>query len=218
MKAFLIFAVAMVVVPLILGQFVTLHAEKEGEMKTEVMPENAEAATFAGGCFWCMEPPFDKLDGVISTTAGYMGGTVENPTYEQVTTGTTGHAEVIQVAYDPEKVSYTELLNVFWRNINPLTLNRQFADVGTQYRTAIFYHNEEQRRAAEASKKEMETVGKFKGETIVTEISPAGPFYKAEKYHQDYYMKNPLHYKAYHHGSGRGPYLKKLWGDEKSPE
>lgn len=173
--------------------------------------KNYKKATFAGGCFWCMEPPFDKIDGVISTTSGYTGGNVENPTYQQVSAGGTGHAESLEVLYDPKKVSYEKLLDVFWHQINPTTPDRQFVDVGSQYRTAIFYHDEEQRRLAEESKAKMEASGRFDG-PIVTQIVPAGRFWPAEGYHQDYYKKNPLRYKFYRYGSGRDKYLEKVWG------
>ena len=152
-------------------------------------------ATFAGGCFWCMEPPFDKLEGVVSTTSGYTGGTLKNPTYEEVSAGGTGHAESLQVVYDPAKISYAQLLEVFWRNIDPTVKDRQFCDVGHQYRTAIFYHDEEQKRLALESKQRLEQSGKFPA--IYTEIVPAGTFYPAEDYHQDYYKKNPVRYKYY---------------------
>ena len=170
-----------------------------------------EIATFAGGCFWCMEGPFEALDGVLSVTAGYIGGTKEHPTYEEVSAGITGHAESIQIVYDPSKVSYQQLLDVFWRQIDPTTPNQQFADHGTQYRTAIFYHNEAQQRLAEASKQALTASGKF-AHPLVTEIVPASRFYPAEDYHQDYYKKSPLRYKLYRIGSGRDAYLKKAWG------
>ncbi len=175
---------------------------------------NLEVATFAGGCFWCMEPPFDKLDGVISTVSGYMGGAEENPTYKEVSAGRTGHAETVKITYDPSIVSYGKLLEIFWMQIDPTTPDRQFVDVGMQYRSAIFYQNEEQRRLAEESKKGVEDSGRF-GAPIVTEIVPAGVFWPAEDYHQDYYIKNPLRYKYYRFGSGRDQYLKKIWGKEK---
>ena len=169
-------------------------------------------ATFAGGCFWCMEPPYDELDGVISTTSGYTGGRKQNPTYEEVSTGTTGHTEAVQVVYDPKRISYARLLEVFWRNIDPLTANAQFCDHGTQYRSGIFYHDAEQRRLAEDSKRALEASGRFKG-PIVTEIVAAGTFYPAEEYHQDYYKKNPIRYKFYRAGCGRDQRLAELWGD-----
>jgi methionine-S-sulfoxide reductase len=173
-----------------------------------------EKATFAGGCFWCMELPFDKLDGVISTTAGYTGGKEKNPTYEQVSSGATGHAEAIEIVYDPSQVSYAGLLDVFLRNINPTQADGQFADRGPQYRTAIFYRDEEQRMLAPASKRELQNSGRF-DQKIVTEIIPAGEFYPAEEYHQGYYEKNPIRYKFYRYGSGRDQFLKKTWGEEK---
>jgi peptide-methionine (S)-S-oxide reductase len=170
-----------------------------------------EVATFAGGCFWCMQPPFDAIDGVLSTLVGYTGGEVANPTYEQVSAGGTGHAESIQVVFDPSKVSYQQLLDVFWHNIDPTTKDRQFCDRGHQYRSAIFYHSEEQRQEAERSKAELERTKPFAGD-IVTEIVAAGPFYPAEKYHQEYYRKNPLRYKYYRFSCGRDGRLEELWG------
>lgn len=166
-------------------------------------------ATFAGGCFWCMQGPFDFLEGVISTKAGYTGGNRENPTYEEVSTGVTGHAEAVEVTYDPQKISYEELLEVFWRNIDPTTKNQQFADRGSQYRTAIFYHNEKQKELAEKSKFELERSGKF-DKPIVTEILPATNFYPAEDYHQDYYKKNPFRYEMYKQGSGRSSFIERM--------
>jgi peptide-methionine (S)-S-oxide reductase len=166
-------------------------------------------ATFAGGCFWCMEPPFDKLDGVLATVSGYAGGKKKNPTYEEVSGGNTGHAEVVQITYDPKKISYDALLEVFWRNIDPLTPNRQFCDAGSQYRSAIFYHDETQKRLAEASKREV--AQRFK-KPVVTEIAPAAEFYPAEDYHQDYYKKNPIRYQIYRYGCGRDQRLEELWG------
>ena len=168
-------------------------------------------ATFAGGCFWCMEPPFDKLEGVVSTTSGYTGGTKPNPTYEEVSSGRTGHAESVQVLYDPKKVSYEKLLDVFWHNVDPTVRDRQFCDIGTQYRTAIFAHNDEQRRLAERSKAELEKSKPFR-QPIVTPVVPAGEFYPAEAYHQDFYKKNPIRYKFYRDGCGRDARLKELWG------
>jgi peptide-methionine (S)-S-oxide reductase len=169
-------------------------------------------ATFAGGCFWCMEPPFDELGGVISTTSGYTGGHKQNPTYEEVSAGATGHAEVVQVVYDPKRITYERLLEVFWRNIDPVTANAQFCDRGTQYRSGIFYHDPAQRRLAEESKRALEASGRFKA-PIVTEIVAAGTFYPAEEYHQDYYKKNPVRYKVYRAGCGRDRRLAELWGD-----
>jgi len=168
-------------------------------------------ATFAGGCFWCMEEPFDRLDGVISVTSGYTGGIMKNPTYEQVSAGGTGHAEAVQIVYDPARMSYEKLLDVFWRNIDPTTKDRQFCDEGNQYRSAIFYHNETQKKLAEASKLALDRTKSFR-EPIVTGIVPAGEFYPAEEYHQHYYRKNPVRYQFYRHGCGRDKRLKELWG------
>ena len=169
-------------------------------------------ATFAGGCFWCMEPPYDELDGVISTTSGYTGGHKQNPTYEEVSTGETGHTEAVQVVYDPKRITYERLLEVFWRNIDPVTANAQFCDHGTQYRSVIFYHDAAQRRLAEESKRALEASGRFKA-PIVTEIVAAGTFYPAEEYHQDYYKKNPIRYKFYRAACERDRRLAELWGD-----
>ncbi len=178
-------------------------------------PAHAQTAkaVFAGGCFWCMVAPFKALDGVLSVTSGYTGGITQNPTYEQVSSGRTGHAESVQVVYDPKKVTYEKLLYVFWRNIDPTTKNRQFCDVGTQYRTGIFYFDEEQKKAALASKAELDKSRPFKAE-IVTEITAAGEFTAAEGYHQDYYLKNPVRYKFYRAGCGRDDRLKELWGEQ----
>ena len=166
-------------------------------------------ATFAGGCFWCMVHPFDQLPGVVSVTSGYTGGTKKNPTYEEVSSGGTGHAESVDIAYDPAKVSYEKLLDVFWHNIDPIARDRQFCDVGTQYRSAIFYHDALQKRLAEASKAEVQK--RFK-QPIATEIVQATPFYPAEEYHQDFYKKNPLRYKFYRSGCGRDRRLAEVWG------
>jgi peptide-methionine (S)-S-oxide reductase len=174
-------------------------------------PDGLQKATFAGGCFWCMEPPYDKLAGVISTTSGYMGGSKVNPTYEEVSSGRTGHAEVVQVLYDPKKVSYETLLETYWKNVDPTVRDRQFCDIGTQYRTTIFVHTEEQRRLAERSKAELQKSKPFRQE-IVTPVVPAGDFYPAEAYHQDFYKKNPVRYKFYRDGCGRDARLKELWG------
>jgi peptide-methionine (S)-S-oxide reductase len=171
-----------------------------------------EKATFAGGCFWCMEAPFDKLPGVVSVTAGYTGGQVKNPTYEEVSAGGTEHAEAVQIVFDPSKTSYSRLLDIYWRNIDPTVSDRQFCDVGSQYRSAIFYHGEEQRRVAQQSRAALEMNRPFKG-PVVTEISAASAFYPAEEYHQHYYKKNPLRYKFYRNGCGRDRRLKELWGN-----
>jgi peptide-methionine (S)-S-oxide reductase len=177
---------------------------------TGVASAETALATFAGGCFWCVESDFDKVPGVVSTTSGYTGGKVDQPTYNQVSAGGTGHAEAVEIAYDPAKVSYQKLLDVFWHNHDPLAKDRQFCDSGDQYRPAIFYHDEEQRKLAEASKKAVQE--KFAPRVVQTEIVQAGPFFKAEDYHQDYYAKNPVRYKFYRYNCGRDQRLEELWG------
>ena len=176
------------------------------------MAQETETATFAGGCFWCMEHPFDELNGVISTTSGYTGGHKNHPSYAEVSSGTTGHAEAIEIRYNPKRVTYQKLLDVYWRNSDPTTPNRQFCDVGTQYRPAIFYHSEAQKQAAEASKQELMQHKSF-DRPIITEITAAGPFWPAEEYHQNYYLKNPIRYKFYRYNCGRDQRLQQLWGE-----
>ena len=168
-----------------------------------------ETATFAAGCFWCVEEAFDSVPGVLSTTSGYTGGRTPNPTYEQVSAGGTGHTEAVEVTYDPSKVSYEALLQTFWRNVDAVDAGGQFCDRGAQYRSGIFFHSAEQQRAADATKKQ---VAEKLRQPIATEILPAGPFYKAEGYHQDYYKKNPVRYKFYKWNCGRAQRLEKLWG------
>jgi peptide-methionine (S)-S-oxide reductase len=168
-------------------------------------------AYFAGGCFWCMEEAFEPVEGVTTVVSGYMGGTVPNPTYEQVSAGQTGHAESVEVSYDPAKVSYRELLDVFWRNVDPITPNAQFCDQGSQYRSAVFYGTEEEKRLAVASKLAIEQSKRF-SRPIVTQITPASTFFPAEDYHQDFYKKNPIRYKYYKFGCGRAQRLEVLWG------
>lgn len=185
----------------------TVFAKDSG--KAASVP-HLEKALFAGGCFWCMEPAFDKLEGVKAVISGYTGGYKKNPTYEEVSSGTTGHAEAIEITYDPTVIGYSKLLDVFWHNIDPTVKDRQFCDVGAQYRTAIWYHNEEQRRLAEESKKALEKSHRFKG-SIYTEITQATQFYQAEDYNQKYYEKNPLRYKFYRYNCGRDQRLKELW-------
>jgi methionine-S-sulfoxide reductase len=174
---------------------------------------NLEKATLAGGCFWCMQPVYDKRPGVVSTIVGYTGGTNENPTYEEVSTGRTGHAEAIEVNYDPSKISYSELLDAFWQSIDPTDPRGQFADRGSQYRTAVFYHDEEQKRLALESKEKFAQSGKF-DKPIVTEIVPVSKFYPAEEHHQKYYLKQAGHYALYKEGSGRAGFLRKFWGKD----
>ena len=168
-------------------------------------------AYFAGGCFWCMEEAFEKVEGVLSATSGYMGGTVSNPTYEEVSAGRTGHAESVEVVYDPNKVSYQKLLDAFWRNVDPITPNAQFCDHGNQYRSAIFFQTDEEKRTSDSSKLAIEQSRRFK-EPIVTQIALAQQFYPAEDYHQDYYKKNPVRYKFYKYNCGRAQRLEALWG------
>ena len=184
----------------------------QGQSKPAAKTGTAKA-TFAGGCFWCMEEVYDKVPGVISTTSGFIGGHVKNPSYEQVTTGRTGHAEAVQVEYDPSKVSYATLVEIFWRNVDPTQKDGQFCDYGPHYRTAIFFHDDEQRRLAQASRMALDKSKPFKGE-IVTEITKATEFYPAEGYHQDFHQKNPTRYKFYKTGCGRDARLKQLWGDK----
>jgi methionine-S-sulfoxide reductase len=178
------------------------------------MPGAQGMAIFAGGCFWCMEPPFEKLAGVTAVISGYTGGQKANPTYEEVSAGGSGHVEAIKIHFDPRQVSYMQLLQVFWRNIDPTDAGGQFVDRGEQYRSAIFYLDAEQQRLAEESKRKLEDSGRF-ARPIVTAILPATPFYPAEEYHQDYYRKNPLRYKFYRHNSGRDRFLDKSWKEEK---
>jgi peptide methionine sulfoxide reductase msrA/msrB len=185
------------------------------EKKMHDEPQNAKEAYFAGGCFWCTEADFEKADGVIEAISGYTGGHVANPTYKQVSKGGTGHVEAVKVIYDPAKISYEELLQVFWMHIDPTDPGGQFVDRGSQYRSVIFYANEQQRRLAEASKERLAASGRF-DKPIVTEILPLGPFYPAEAYHQDYYKRNPIRYRWYRYGSGRDQFLERVWGDTES--
>jgi methionine-S-sulfoxide reductase len=201
---------AVIVTALLLFTAVTVYAETDRYM--EVQNNKVEkVATFGGGCFWCMQPPFDKTAGVFKTIVGYTGGEDASPTYQEVSTGKTGHYEAVEVYYDPEKVSYQALLQVFWENIDPTQADGQFADRGTQYLTAIFFHDDEQKKMAEESKEKLQISGKF-STPIQTRILPAEKFYPAEEYHQDYYKTNSLHYQAYKYGSGREGYLKRTWG------
>ena len=190
---------------LIVGTYLNYSEDK--------MPE-LEVATFAGGCFWCIEAPFQETKGVTSAISGYSGGKEENPTYEEVTSGKTGHLEAVEIIYDTSKISYEELLDIYWRQIDPTDDGGQFADRGAQYKTAIFYHNEEQKKSAEKSKKELNDSGKF-DKPIVTKIIPFLNFYMAEEYHQDYYKKRIFQYKAYKKGSGRTDYIEETWGEGK---
>ena len=190
------------------GLWSILAFAQEGDVKT------TDEAVFAGGCFWCMQPPFDKTPGVLSTTAGYAGGKKPNPTYEEVSAGGTGYIESIKVTYDPSKVTYAQLLDVYWHNVDPLDPKGQFCDKGDQYVSVIFYGDEPQKDLAEKSLLQIQQ--KLNGQTIYTQIRPLTTFYPAEEYHQDYSEKNPVHYKMYKIGSGREGYLKRLWGNKKN--
>jgi len=174
--------------------------------------KKTEKAVFAGGCFWCMESPFEGIEGVTDVISGYTGGTLKNPSYEQVCTGTTGHYEAVEVTFDPAVISYEKLLDIFWRNIDPTDDGGQFADRGSQYKTAIFYHTDQQRQIAVESKEKLEKSGIF-SKPVVTEIKSAQPFYHAEGYHQDFCRKNPQKYESYRSGSGRKLFLQKTWGE-----
>lgn len=199
--------------PILAFTIASLGFARAAEMAKLPQPQPGQAvATFAGGCFWCTESDFDHVRGVVSTTSGYTGGQVANPTYEQVSAGGTGHAESVQVIYDPKIVSYQQLLTYFWHHIDPTVKDRQFCDVGHQYRTAIFVHDDEERKLAEASKKTVEQELKT---PVYTEIDNAGPFYPAEEYHQNFYLKNPVKYKFYRWNCGRDQRLEQLWGTHK---
>jgi len=195
----------------VLGLFAAGATAAQGKTQIPKQKPRLETATFAGGCFWCMQPPFGKTKGVVSTLVGYTGGKEKNPTYEDVSSRRTGHRESIQVKFDPAQVTYEQLLDVFWHSINPTQADGQFADIGPQYRSAIFYHSEEQKRLAEESKQKLAASGKFP-KPIATRILPAGPFYAAGEYHQKYYLKNPVEYRRYAIGSGRYPFLERTWG------
>jgi peptide-methionine (S)-S-oxide reductase len=207
------FIAGIFLIPLALVATITIQAASEGGKKPkDPAAARLEKATFAGGCFWCMEHPFDELPGVVSVMAGYTGGQKINPTYKEVSAGGTGHAESVQIVYDPSLIKYEKLLDVFWRNIDPTVKDRQFCDSGHQYRSAIFYHTEEQQRLALQSKTALERSKPFR-EPIVTEIVLADAFYPAEEYHQHYYKKNPIRYHYYRSSCGRDRRLKELWGE-----
>ncbi|MBW2520887.1 MAG: peptide-methionine (S)-S-oxide reductase MsrA [Deltaproteobacteria bacterium] len=190
---------------------VTAPADDKNEILKTGQNKTAKAI-FAGGCFWCMEPPFEKLDGVYSVVSGYIGGQTEKPTYDEVSSGGTGHAEAIEITYDTNKVTYAQLLEVFWMNVDPTDEGGQFVDRGNQYRTGIFYLNEKQKHQAQVSKDKLQDSGRY-NKPIVTEIVAATTFYPAENYHQDYYEKNPVRYKFYRYQSGRDSYIKRIWGE-----
>jgi peptide methionine sulfoxide reductase msrA/msrB len=197
------------------GNLNPLHGQAAERETMKKKSKNLEVATFAGGCFWCVESDFEKFDGVAEVISGYTGGYKEDPTYEEVSSGGTGHLEAVQVHYDPTRITYRELLDVFWRHVDPTDPGGQFVDRGSQYRGAIFYHDEQQRKLAEQSREKLNRSGRFK-KSIVTEIVPLSRFYRAEDYHQDYYKTHPIRYKFYRFNSGRDQFLKKVWG--RSPE
>ena len=208
-----LFIIAITLLFIMIGwQIAFSGQQKEGNQMSKD-DSMLKIATFAGGCFWCTEADFEKLPGVVKVISGYTGGHKENPSYEEVSSGSTGHVEAIQVYYDPSKLTYQELLDHFWRHIDPTDSGGQFVDRGSQYRSVIFYHDEEQKRVAEKSKEDLGKSGKF-DKPIATEISKFTRFYEAEKYHQDYYKNNPLRYKYYRFGSGRDQFLKKVWGSD----
>jgi len=190
----------------LLPALVLIHSDSDAQTKLD-------KATFAGGCFWCMEHPFEKLEGVLDVVSGYTGGHEKNPTYEEISSGQTGHVEAVQIIFDPSKITYSEILNLFWRQIDPTDPGGQFVDRGPQYRTALFYHNEEQKALAEKSKADLNNSGIY-DKPIITEIISASKFYQAEDYHQDYHLKNPMGYKQYRRSSGRDQYLTNVWKDK----
>jgi peptide methionine sulfoxide reductase msrA/msrB len=211
MKKFLI--ACFVITAVVSGIHYARSTEVKMEKATNIQTPKTAEAVFAGGCFWCTEADFEKVDGVIEVVSGYTGGKAANPTYEQVSAGGTGHLEAVKVVYDPSRTTYARLLNVFWRHVNPTDAGGQFVDRGPQYRSAVFYANEAERKAIEASKKELEARGLF-DKPIATDILPLGTFYTAEEYHQDYYKKNPLRYRYYRSGSGRDQFLEKTWAGQ----
>ena len=209
MKQYLLIALGIIAT----GLITLLSAQAEMMAPSPMEEEKLSVATFAGGCFWCTESDFEKLDGVVQVISGYSGGKLQNPSYQQVSSGTTKHLESVEVHYDPNKISYDKLLDAFWKMVNPTDTGGQFVDRGYQYTTAIFYHTAEQRKLAEASKSSLNKSGRYEKD-VITPIRKAGPFYHAEKYHQDYYKHNPVRYKFYRWNSGRDQYLSKVWGDE----
>ena len=212
MKRYLIVILSLAAV--FLGSYQVMSMDRKMEKPMMEKPQQTKTAVFAGGCFWCTESDFEKVDGVIEVVSGYSGGREENPTYKQVSAGGTGHVEAVRVTYDPTRISYEDLLAVFWRHVDPTDPGGQFVDRGAQYRSLIFYGDESEKRLAEASRDRLALSGQF-DKPIATEILPLGTFYEAEDYHQDYYKKNPLRYKWYRSGSGRDRFLEKAWADAK---
>jgi len=212
MKMF--FIALFVIIAVLFGFRHVQSTDGKMEKAASAPTEKTAEAVFAGGCFWCTEADFEKVNGVIEVISGYTGGQVPNPTYHQVSEGGTGHVEAVKVIYDPSKITYELLLQEFWRHVDPTDTGGQFVDRGSQYRSVIFYANDQERQLAEASKRELEASGRF-DKPIVTDILPLGPFYPAEDYHQDYYKKSAVRYKFYRFNSGRDQYLEKIWGKEK---
>jgi len=216
MKTIILIAILITFVIILVGFQKSNNLQEKMDTTMDKKQKNLPEATFAGGCFWCTESDFEKFDGVVEVISGYVGGQTQNPSYTEVSAGGTGHAEAIRVVYDPQKITYDELLDIFWQHVDPTDSGGQFVDRGSQYRPAIFYHDDDQKRLAEESKRKLETSGRF-DKSIATEIVPVSEFYEAEDYHQDYYKKNPLRYKLYRHNSGRDQFLKKAWADTAQP-
>ncbi len=202
----------MVIAAIFIGVYTGNSMDKKKDKTMMDKPEQTASAVFAGGCFWCTESDFEKVDGVLEAVSGYTGGEEKNPTYQEVSAGQTGHLEAVKVVYDPSRIGYKELLDIFWRHVDPTDPGGQFVDRGAQYRSAVFYDSEEEQRLAEEAKADLEASGKF-NKPIATQILPLGPFYPAENYHQDYYKNNPLRYRWYRSGSGRDQFLEKNWPD-----
>ncbi len=216
MKTIILIAVLITFGLILVGFQKSNNLQEKMDTTMDKNQKNLSEATFAGGCFWCTESDFEKFDGVVEVISGYVGGQTQNPTYTEVSAGGTGHAEAIRVVYDPQRITYDELLDIFWQHVDPTDSSGQFVDRGSQYRPAIFYHDDDQKRLAEESKRKLETSGRF-DKSIATEIVPVSEFYEAEDYHQDYYKKNPLRYKLYRYNSGRDQFLKKAWADTAQP-
>ena len=216
MKTIILIGIVITFMLVLVGFQKSNNLKDKMDTTMDINQKDLSEATFAGGCFWCTESDFEKFDGVVEVISGYVGGQTQTPTYQEVSAGGTGHAEAIRVRYDPQKITYDELLDIFWRHVDPTDSGGQFVDRGSQYRPAIFYHDDDQKRLAEESKIKLETSGRFK-KTIATEIVPVSEFYQAEDYHQDYYKKNPLRYKLYRSNSGRDQFLENTWADKAQP-
>ena len=216
MKTIILIGVGIAFMLVLVGFQKSNNLKDKMDTTMDINQKDLSEATFAGGCFWCTESDFEKINGVVEVISGYVGGQTQNPTYQEVSAGVTGHAEAIRVRYDPQKITYDELLDIFWRHVDPTDPGGQFVDRGSQYRPAIFYHDDDQKRLAEESKRKLEASGRF-NKPIATEIVPMSEFYQAEDYHQDYYKKNPLRYKMYRSGSGRDQFLEKAWADKAQP-